>query len=180
MWYLAYGSNVNPERLRLYLEGGVTEPGARDSTAPVRSAWRQLPFRLTFGLESQRWSGGGVAFVFPDRSGQAWFRAWDLTAEQFEDVFAQENRLAVGTPLPWEELLAAPDQLDVGGRWYGRVFRVDDIGLDAPAFTFSATEAMPANPPHEDYRGTIAAGLADHPLLADDAIEAYLDASSLA
>lgn len=178
MWYLAYGSNVNPERLRLYLEGGVTEPGARNATAPTATAWFELPFRLNFALESKRWSGGGVAFVHPSADQTAWFRAWNVAAEQFEDVFAQENRLPVGTELPWEELASA-EHLDVGNGLYRRIFPLRGTGLTEPAFTFTAVDVLAPNPPHDDYRSTIAAGMAEHPDLDSAAIEAYLDASIL-
>lgn len=178
MWYLAYGSNVNPERFRLYLEGGVTEPGARDATPPAANGWFELPFRLNFALESQRWSGGGVAFVHPSTEHTAWFRGWNITAEQFEDVFAQENRRAVGSPLPWDELAEA-DHVDVGESWYRRVYPLQGLGLAEPAFTFTTIDELASNPPHEDYRSTIAGGMADHPDLTTAAIEAYLDASIL-
>ena len=178
MWYLAYGSNINPERFRLYLEGGITEPGARDATPPVDDAWFELPFGLNFALESQRWSGGGVAFVHPSADRTAWFRGWNVTAEQFEDVFAQENRLPVGTSLPWDELADA-DHVDVGDRWYRRIFPLRGLGLDEPAFTFTTVDELASNPPHHDYRSTIATGMAAHPDLDAAAVEAYLDGSIL-
>lgn len=178
MWYLAYGSNINPERFRLYLEGGVTEPGARDATPPTDDAWFELPFRLNFALASQRWSGGGVAFVHPSTERTAWFRGWNITAEQFEDVFAQENRRPVGSALPWDEL-AAGSHVDVGDAWYRRIFAVGGLGLAQPAFTFTTVDELALNPPHDDYRSTIAAGMAEHPSLDSAAVEAYLDASIL-
>lgn len=186
VWYLAYGSNVNPDRFRLYLEGGTTEAGARDRTPPARSVFVRVPVRLRFALESTRWNGGGVAFVSPsdDAERWAWARAWDITAEQFEDVFAQENRGSIGTELPWQALLAATS-LDVGERWYRRILRFDLAELEAlapgqPAMTFTWASEAPLNPPGPEYRGTIARGLADHPELDAEAIDAYLDASTLA
>ena len=180
MWYLAYGSNVNPARFRKYLEGGETEPGARDPSPPTESRWFQLGFRLAFAGESRRWNGGGVAFAHPDERHTAWFRGWCISGEQFEDVFAQENRLPVGTELPWPDLHQAVAHLDVGESWYRRIHIVTEphVDVDHPALTFSSPVVRPHNPPGPEYRKTIAEGLADHPELDEAGIEAYLGASS--
>lgn len=175
VWYLAYGSNLNPARLGLYLSGGETEPGARNPAPPSADRWMQLPFRLEFGHASQRWSGGGVAFVFPDTAATAWFRAWRLTVEQFEDVFAQENRLSVGTELPWDSLAREGHHLDLTSRWYGRL-HVIERGQE-PLLTFSSPTSVPPNPPHVDYRATIEAGFEDNPAVDAAAVATYLDAA---
>lgn len=178
VWYLAYGSNLHLPRLRRYLEGGdaakgETEAGARDPAAPTDNFFVQLPFRLRFSGSSQRWSGGGVAFVDPDPGATAWFRAWNVTAEQFEDIFNQENRRPVGTPLDWAELLAGTEH-EVGESWYRRIMRVPLDNVDEPALTFTSATTAPSNPPHEDYAATIRRGLGDHPRLDEASIAAYL------
>jgi len=174
---LAYGSNVDPARFAKYLQGGETEPGARDATPPIADRWFDLLFRLDFAGASQRWSGGGVAFVHPDQRHRTWFRGWHITAEQFEDVFAQENRLPVGTGLPWDDF--GPEQhIDVGTGWYRRIHLLGEIsaifGLDDDCLTFTSAEVMPFNPPHGDYANTIRQGLRDHPDLNEAEIDAYL------
>ena len=176
MWYLAYGSNVNPARFRRYLEGSPKEPGARDSSPPIASRWFRLNFRLSFAGESKKW-GGGVAFAHPHDDHHTWFRGWNITGQQFEDVWAQENRLPVGTELPWHHLRhESTTHLDVGERWYRRIHVVNQphVDVDEPAMTFSSHEVRPHNPPAPAYRDTIAEGLADHPELDEHAIESYL------
>lgn len=178
VWYLAYGSNVNEARFLRYLQGGPPEPGARDATPPQRSAWTTVPHRLSFGLESQRWSGGGVAFLDTTTTELPTIvRAWDITAEQFEDVCMQENRGEVGTALDWQQLAQGPVTLD-RETWYRYVLPCSAAGLagDQPALTFTSPVSIAANAPHEDYLNTIRSGLAEHPDLDVAAIESYLEA----
>lgn len=177
VWYVAYGSNVNRARFMRYLEGDETHPGARDASPPARSEWAEAPLRLCFAGESTRW-GGGVCFVEPDANASTHVRLWDITSEQFEDVFAQENRSAVPISLDWQAVAAGP--VTVGSGWYGLVLPVDvDAATEEqPALTFTWNEAMPHNPPGDAYRSTISDGLAEHPGLSPAAIASYLDAAS--
>jgi len=176
VWYLAYGSNLNLDRLRLYLEGGQTEPGARDAALPVADRWIQGSFRLYFALESQRWNGGGVAFVEPSPDHRAWFRAWNLSVEQFEDVFAQENRAPVGSQLPWDEgaALASGDHLDIGDSRYRRLIKLGGEA-GAPELTFTSPETLAPNAPDASYRKMIVTGLEHNDELDAVGIEAYLE-----
>ncbi|NNE72512.1 MAG: histone deacetylase [Acidimicrobiales bacterium] len=174
VWYLAYGSNVDRSRFMRYLAGGVTEPGARDAAPPRQHRWVRAPLRLTFARESVRWEGGGVAFVHSDPAGDAIVRAWDISSAQFEDVFAQENRLPVGTALDWSALRAG--SIDHGGGWYRRVLRVP-LGFAAdrqPALTFTWHRPRPSRTPHPSYVATIRDGLRQHPQLDDAAVDQYL------
>lgn len=180
VWYLAYGSNLDEARFMRYLNGGPPEPGARDATPPAQSAWATVPYRLTFGYESLRWDGGGVAFLdasmaTPDFATVV--RAWDITSEQFEDVCAQENRGTVGTPLDWQALAAGSITLDQAS-WYRQVLPMQVTGLpiDQPALTFTSPDAIAPNAPDELYLATIRAGLAVHPSLSADEADAYLQA----
>jgi len=159
-----------------YLQGGPPEPGARDSTPPAQSSWAQVPYRLTFGLESQRWNGGGVAFLDTARTDLPTIvRAWDITVEQFEDVCMQENRGTVGTSLNWHALANGPLDL-AGSAWYRHVLpvAVADLPNEQPALTFTSPEPVPQNSPDELYLDTIRIGLADHPTLTASDIETYL------
>lgn len=177
VWYVAYGSNVNEARFLRYLEGDDSHRGARDATPPAQSTWTTAPLRLCFAGESIRW-GGGVCFVDPDPEATAFVRAWDISAEQFEDVFAQENRLADPPAIDWEALAAGP--VAIGESWYARIVPVelDFATPEQPALTFTWIQQLPLNLPAAVYRDTIAAGLVDHPGLSPAAIEAYLAASS--
>jgi len=174
VWYLAYGSNVSETRFHRYLRGGPTESGARDTSSPRRSHWTTAPLRLSFANQSPRWHGCGVAFVDPDPVGTAIVRAWDITGEQFEDVFAQENRADVGATLDWKALAFGP--IEAGRGWYRRVLPVEvPIGDGQPALTFTWAAPLPPNQPHPDYVETMRAGFSEHPDLDSVQIDAYLD-----
>lgn len=178
VWYVAYGSNVNRARFLRYLEGDDSHAGARDPAPPADDRWAVAPLRLCFANRSRRW-GGGVCFVEPDPEGSTHVRAWDITAEQFEDVFAQENRSTGDVSLDWAAV-AKGEPTVVGNGWYGRVLPIElpMATPDHPAVTFTWAERMPHNPPATAYRDTIADGLADHPGLSPAAIRSYLDAAS--
>ena len=177
VWYVAYGSNVNEQRFLRYLVGDSDHVGARDATSPRRNKWTTAPLQLRFAGESQRW-GGGVCFVDPDPDAIAYVRAWDITAEQFEDVFAQENRRAIGEPFDWSAAIAGA--VVPGASWYAQILPValPSVAEDQPALTFTWTTRFPLNTPAPAYRDTISAGLADHPDLSPAQVEAYLDASA--
>lgn len=168
---------MNEARFLRYLEGDDSHPGARDATAPPQSTWTNAPLRLSFAGESSRW-GGGVCFVDPDPDATAFVRAWDITAEQFEDVFAQENRLDEPPELDWSAIRSG--QTVHGDSWYSRIVPVelDFASPEQPALTFTWSRSFALNPPALAYRETIATGLADHPGLSPAALNAYLDESA--
>ena len=170
---MAYGSNVNRTRFMRYLEGDESHVGARDASAPTNDVWAVAPLDLRFAGMSQRW-GGGVCFVDPNPHGHAYIRAWEVTAEQFEDIFAQENRRAIGEPFDWQAVSQGPAV--IGSGWYGQVLHVDLPLATAkqPALTFTWSKPLPLNPPSFAYRETVAAGLAEHPNLSPTQINGYL------
>ena len=161
-----------------YLQGDDDHVGARDSTPPIADHFATAPLELHFAGESKRW-GGGVCFVEPDPAATAYVRAWDITAEQFEDVFAQENQGDVGAALPWQAM--SKGQTEAGGRWYGLVVPVGlpFASAEHPAYTFTWTKPFDRNPPSLAYRQTIERGFVDHPDLSPDVLASYLDAAAL-
>jgi len=176
VWYVAYGSNINETRFLRYLQGDESHPGARDATPPIERRFTTAPLALRFAGESTRW-GGGVCFVDPDPAATAYVRAWNITGEQFEDVFAQENRRPIGSPFDWDAVASGGV---IGDSWYAQVVQVDlpFASDEQPAMTFTWTTPFPLNPPSPAYRDTVAAGLSDHPDLSPAAIDAYLSSSS--
>ena len=174
VWCVAYGSNIDRTRFMRYLDGDDAHVRARDSTAPVPDRFATAPLELHFAGESKRW-GGGVCFVDPDPGATAHVRAWDITAEQFEDVFAQENQGDVGTALPWQEMAHGPTE--AGGRWYGLVVPIDlpFASAEHPAYTFTWTERFDRNPPSLAYRQTIERGFAEHLDLTPSDIDQHLN-----
>lgn len=172
VWYLAYGSNMNEARFMRYITGDATTPGCRDMTPPRTSRWLHADVELHFAGTSTRW-GAGVAFVNRSASESAKVRAWDITFEQFEDVFAQENRLAIPHQLSAE----ACDQADstVGSGWYCRILRFPEFDTENhPAMTFTWDEQLRPNPPSVTYLETIRSGLLENPGASAREIDTYL------
>ncbi|MEU9009390.1 histone deacetylase [Streptomyces sp. NPDC048479] len=98
VWYAAYGSNMDLDRLNDYLTG------CRDSRPPARSVAVMLPGLLYFATESLVWTGGR-AFYDPEGGGELPARAYLLTAAQFSDIAAQEMYREPGPDLDLKEVL---------------------------------------------------------------------------
>lgn len=168
VWYAAFGSNLSYDRFLVYLNGGQApgsqgaSPGARDNTQPHRSTTCFTTRRLVFGQKSVRWSGGGVAFLNsqpedPPSEVRTALRLYDITAEQFEDVFQQENGLEEPISIDLDEV-ESDGLADLTDRWYGRVlFLGRQDGL--PIFTITTHSIPEPNPPHPAYLQTIMTGL---------------------
>ncbi|HEV7720651.1 MAG TPA: hypothetical protein VGO60_05185 [Iamia sp.] len=186
-WYVAYGSNMDADRLRAYLEGvpgapvGLAPPpagalapgdlgtrfgthrGCADPTPPRADRGVTLDRAVTYRGRSQRW-GGGVAFLDlqPTPGAATPARAWLLGLDQVADLMAQEARLAA-TPEPAALAAIAPGgTLLLGGGWYDTVLRLPDLdGL--PALTVTTAQDLPEAPPTPAYLATLAAGGAQRP-----------------
>ncbi|MFF9482138.1 histone deacetylase [Streptomyces sp. NPDC014733] len=110
VWYAAYGSNMQRERLACYLRGGRpagaawTYPGCRDRRPPAESAAVRLPGEMYLATRSPVW-GGGSAFYDQQAAGRVLARAHLLTAGQFADIAAQEMGRAPGGDLDLSEVL---------------------------------------------------------------------------
>ena len=99
VWYVSYGSNLDPlAGWGTYLGGGTpdgghfTYRGARDPSPPRARRPCRVPHDLYFAGESRTW-GGGIAFLDHEHVSPAptLGHAYLVTAEQFEDVAAQET-----------------------------------------------------------------------------------------
>ena len=87
-----------------------------------------------------------MAFLDVEAAGAALCRRWLVTAEQFADVVAQENRADPGTvTVDWDGL-AAQGSAVVGEGWYGRLVWCGEVAA-APVVTFTAARhAEPSAP----------------------------------
>jgi len=163
VWYAAYGSNLSWERFRCYLHGGRPPhgnriyPGSRDPSDPLGSRQSWLPCGFGFARQSAVW-GGGVAFVDPQRAGRTPVRLWQITIEQFLDVFAQENRLEDPPGLDIE--VDQGSMSHVTDSWYGSVMRAADHD-SSPVLTFTAATAAPAAEPTLAYLEAMVVGLGE-------------------
>lgn len=192
VWYGAYGSNLSTERLAKYLGGGLAtgstrpERGARDSTAPTDTDTLLTGHQLYFALESSKWNGGGVAFVSSENGESASpgspttkgarFRLHRVTVQQFEDIYAQENRLAEPVPLEVDKLPSA-GPFDLTSNLYGRLLVLGDHANLEPIITFTTGSSLSFNRPDPAYLRAIAVGLREGFALSNSEIAEYLLAS---
>ncbi|MEM8924735.1 MAG: hypothetical protein AAGD35_14625 [Actinomycetota bacterium] len=188
VWYAAYGSNLLWDRFRTYLEGGpvphrptpTIQAGARDPSPPRGDGRWTFEHELFFAGSSPGWGGGGVAFLHPEpprpeppRPGPlqpgspppahqdaaaTLGRRWLVTAEQFEDVFRQENGITVpgsdahpgsgpghridagDGPLFDLDTVEPGGFIDAGPRWYGRVLHLGHGPDGNPVATFTGPD----------------------------------------
>ncbi len=173
VWYAAYGSNLMAARFLTYLTGGPVphstteriQDGGRDPSPPRADEAITIPHRLFFARSSKAWGGGGVAFLDPTRrpDHQTPGRAWLITAEQFEDVYRQENGQAEVTALD-HDALAEAGHLDVLDTFYGRLIHLG-IGTGGhPVATFTCADPSrlgPERPRHHSYETVMDLGLAE-------------------
>ena len=164
VWYVAYGSNMVPERLACYLAGGTppgarrTYLGARDATPPRESRPLVIPHRVFFAGVSRVWGGGGVAFAEPraTHGTRTPAAAYLLEHSQLEDLVEQEN----GGESPGPEIARLPSD----GQRHELAFARYDllIGLapidGAPAVLHTTSLPPPENPPSGDYERMLAQG----------------------
>ena len=148
---MSYGSNLDPDRLGTYLNGGTprggnfTYEGARDPAPPQARRPVRIPHRLYFAGESRTW-GGGVAFLDHDHVAPAptFGHAYLVTAGQFEDVAAQETgrehaAVDIGA-------VRAEGSVTLGTGRYDRVVWLGDSD-GVPQLTFTSPEPSSAIAP---------------------------------
>lgn len=183
LWYVSYGSNMSPSRLRCYLEGGrplgasVTYAGARDPSPPREDIAVMLPGTLYFAGNSRIW-GGGVAFYDHDVPGPTPARAYRITASQFADVAAQEMHRLPDPDDPLEQVLLGGL---VGGRHTagpGVYETLIEVGHHdgLPMLTFTSPhghDAVPHTYPASAYLAMLAEGLREAHGWDESRIEAY-------
>ena len=179
VWYAAYGSNLLAERFHHYLAGGQYGPsgrahlGARDASLPAGWKTLEVPHQLRFGHESSRW-GGGVAFLDPRvGSGHAVLRCWDITAQQFSDVAAQENGLRPGQLEIDVDAVVAAGTAEVTQRWYGTALHLGELD-GRPVVTFTCGSPPEPTSPGDPYLEVIVSGLRESRALDGADIAAYL------
>lgn len=187
VWYVSYGSNLLAERFAVYLEGGVApgrtwvEAGARDAARWSDDRAVMVPHRLFFSGESRRWDDGGIAFVDPARSeAHTRGRAYLITAEQFQDVLAQESGRPVGTEVDWTSALANGSARLGDGAYDHVLYLGDDDGW--PKVTFTTPRPVAdhrLNAPGEAYHSTIARGLGQSHRLTSAEADEYLSLRSI-
>lgn len=143
IWYSSYGSNLNTERFLTYIQGGQppgssrTYEGCSDTTLPAEDIAMRYPGRTHFALTSRVWHGG-IAFMDQEGEGTTLGRAYLITADQFDQVVAQENgEPAQGaSQIPLGKIIANQTQT-IGPGAYQTMVHVGDY-QGAPVITFTA------------------------------------------
>ncbi len=164
IWYAAYGTNLDRDRLGCYLAGGTPRggarptPGARDPRPPRADRAVHLPGSVYFAWSSPTW-GGGVAFLDPTAAGSSPGRAYLLTHEQFSDVVAQEMHRPPGVDLDLA-VLGGHRSWAFGEGRYETLHVLDEIDGD-PVVTFTAPTTAPLDylAPSAAYLSVMGGGL---------------------
>lgn len=181
VWYASYGSNLSKDRFETYIAGGTPEGshsphvGARDKTLPEEDVPIRYHGRMHFAAISNRWGGGGVAFMDDDSPGHSLGRAYSISMEQFDDVVAQENGRKPGDMKVETEEALIKGKSKIGYGLYGTLVHIGDYE-NAPVFTFTGDftakealsslhdpkpTAMPTNSPSNNYIRMIGSGLSE-------------------
>lgn len=181
VWYASYGSNLSKSRFMSYINGTVPEGlitaqvGTRDHAEPIDDRAICFTGRMHFAGSSSRWGGGGMSFIDSDPVAKTLGRAYQITAEQFDDIIAQENRKEVGSLTVNTAELLAEGKLSIDGTSiYGAISYIGDLD-GSPVFTvtgnFDAQESIEhanqvevysqiaTNKPNYNYLRTIGLGL---------------------
>jgi hypothetical protein len=180
VWYSGYGSNLDPDRFRCYLEGGCppgatrTYPGAREPGPPLAERAFAMEGTLAFGWGSPTW-GGGIAFYDAGGDGVVLTRAYLVTLQQFADVLEQEMRREPGADHDLGPLLGGEPHA-VGPGHYETLHLAGELE-GRPVVTFSCPDLdeVGINAPAPAYVATIARGLRATHGLTDDEIVDYLE-----
>jgi hypothetical protein len=188
VWYLAYGSNLDPQRFGCYLEGGRPEgaareyPGCRDASPARASYGVMIDGGLVFAGSSATW-GGGMAFLDRDAGGRVAGRAYLVTHQQLADVVAQELRREPGSDVADRVETAVPvlqvgEEAHVAEGQYDALVRVG-TRRQAPVVTITRARLgeLVLQRPAPAYLWWIGSGLRSAFEWDDDRIASYLAAA---
>lgn len=145
VWYACYGSNINYQRLMYYINGDKngkysTVNGCNDKSLPLEA--RQYIFKcpIYFAGNSEKWCGGGFAFLDYENHGKSYGKIYKIKMSQFKDILQQEQRCKL----------------------YNAIILVDHIE-GVPVFSFTAERKLYnlLQEPSKKYKEVIKLGLLD-------------------
>lgn len=181
VWYACYGSNLLEERFACYISGGRpagsfrTYTGCTDRTLPAVSKSIQIKAELYFAKSSKTWSGGGVAFIWPDENSLTFGKMYLITAEQFVELVKQEIRYEGTLELDLAQAVKEGYLITQPKTWYGKTLYLGSE-KDIPIFSFTNIDYLKTeiNAPNEHYLNKIILGLRETYGLTDEQILNYL------
>ncbi|MEL1135066.1 gamma-glutamylcyclotransferase family protein [Desulfitobacterium sp. THU1] len=146
VWYAAYGSNINRQRLMAYIMG------CSDKTPPKEEMPIMLNHPIYFSNHSGRWNHKGVAFLDLDKVGKTYGKRYLITQEQLNEIQVLE-----------------------GGIWYNEIVQVgEDNGTHIKTLTHTPRYSEDVFP-DLTYLEVIQRGLKEtYPNLSSVEIDSYL------
>lgn len=159
VWYAGYGSNIDTERFKCYINGGVCiqnsrfYPGCTDKSDWIAKKCAKFKGEIYFGNSSGSWGAKGVAFFDKDGSDTVPMMLYKITLEQFLEVQRQEG---------------ADDD------WYGRAvyLGVDEDGDSI--YTITSKTRRPKNEPAQIYLELIKTALIENCSYTENEASTYL------
>lgn len=141
VYYASYGSNLFADRFGAYIEGGHpvgstrAYAGARDKTPPAENIPVALNGTIHYAGDSTVWTGA-VAFLDSAAEGKSLGRAYRISAEQFDDVVAQECQDEPGSKtVDLNKVIRDGKSVETG--LYGTLIHAGDHN-GRPVLTFTA------------------------------------------
>lgn len=153
VWYACYGSNLDEERFKCYIQGGICKENGKhytgckiDSSLWTDSRIRRYKGRMYFGNQSSSWEGKGVAFYDSEGGGTTIMRLYNISRQQLHEIRKQEGNSSA---------------------WYGKIECLDvEDGL--PVYTLTSEEPRPENAPSERYLSLIERALVEQCGIEED------------
>lgn len=136
VWYAAYGSNLNRERFRNYIEGGIYEltgkycEGCRNKKGWIDERVKVYNGEMYYGNESGSWEGKGVAFFDSTSNDKTKMRLYKITREQLHDIQCNEGKSA---------------------NWYGKCECLDVLLDGCEVYTLTSENKRPLKAPCDKY-----------------------------
>lgn len=158
VWYACYGSNINNDRLMIYINGdkngvfGHIE-GCKDKSKPMDVKPYIFNCPIYFAKHSNRWNGG-VAFLDYESIGKSYGKIYKVKMNQFRDILKQEY----------------------GPKSYNAIIYVGDYE-ELPIFTFTSSyKREDLERPSKEYEEIIKRGILDtYKNLSNEDVEKYLE-----
>lgn len=188
VWYVAYGSNMLPDRLNAYLVGSDDaspygrHAAAIDTSPPLKQQSLWVKHSLYFAGSSARWQGG-VAFLSLVQAPNAPICAvaYLISESQLHHVIASENGVK---EVPWtfDSKTLQPGQWTpipvlTQGREnrakYNALIRLQDID-GAPAVTLTTWRHLDPAPPSLNYLDIFTAGVRESRLVDPARVDEYV------